>query len=135
MHCPAQTTMSCRAEVSIHGWTYLASAVMGSEGSLGSEGPASLTAMIRNSYSVPSVRPDTLPTGLGPGVSHATSQIPNLVFFSMIHLVIVEPPSFLGGSHSKSIVSGLQLVAKGLPEKNIDNAVVHFAGPLFFPSV
>ena len=96
MVLPAQTTRSWRAERSIQGLTKRASAVMGSEGSLGTLSPASLTAMIRNWYSVPSVRPVTVPTGLGPGHSAATSQMPNLVFFSMIHFLILLPPSDYG---------------------------------------
>ena len=90
-------------------------ATIGEEASEGSPGPALFTAITLNSYSWPSTRSGTRALVLAPSISKAFSHWPKRGFFSTMYPVIGDPPSFLGGVHSKSTRSLSQSVATGVP--------------------
>lgn len=82
------------------------------EGSDGLDGPASLTAITRNSYSTPFRNP--VVENVVPGVWPTFTQV-GLPFslFSTIYSLIGAPPLLVGGFHSISILFSSQSVTVG----------------------
>lgn len=86
------------------------------EASLGSPGPAALTARTLNSYSTPSSRLSAVPlVSLGPTSPAFTHFGEPFSLFSITYPVIGDPPSFVGGVHLKSTWSLSQSVTSGVP--------------------
>lgn len=69
----------------------------------GSDWPALFTAITRNRYSLPSMRPCTRPFVVGVSISKAFSHIVlYLSFFSMMYPVMGDPPSLTGSFQDNS---------------------------------
>jgi hypothetical protein len=78
--------------------------------------PALLTAITRNWYSFPSIKPCTTAVGLGVVVSKAFSHNGlYLSFISTIYPVIGEPPSDGGSVHFNSTCWAVQSTGSGAP--------------------
>lgn len=91
-------------------------AVCGLVASLGSPGPALLTARTLNWYWLPSSNLGTVPVHMGPSISAALTKLaPNLSFISMIYPVIGAPPSLIGGSHLSLTMFSDQSTISGRP--------------------